>query len=79
MRITARAVAQRLNADLSDHGGPWLPCSDLAKVWAKQRHEELDEGGMDALASKLPLRHTLSCRDDDTGAEFRNRRRLSAV
>ena len=27
MRIAARAVERRLNEDLSDHGGPWLPCS----------------------------------------------------
>ena len=26
MRIAARAVERRLNADLSDHGGAWLPC-----------------------------------------------------
>jgi hypothetical protein len=26
MRIAARAAERRLNADLSDHGGAWLPC-----------------------------------------------------
>ena len=27
MRVAARVVAQRLNADTSDHAGPMLPCA----------------------------------------------------
>ena len=38
MRVAARAVEQRLNADTSDHAGPTLPCACGQSARYADRH-----------------------------------------
>src|SRR5260370_38316545 len=44
LRLAARALEQRLNADTSDHAGPDLPCSGGEQAQYRGRHEKTFEG-----------------------------------
>src|SRR4051794_8920380 len=43
LRLAARALGQRLNADTSDHAGPQLPCACGASAQYHGRHEKTFE------------------------------------
>ena len=59
MRVAARVVEQRLNADTSDHAGPMLPCACGQSARYAGRHGKNFEsvlGPCEAGARLLPLR-----------------------
>ena len=59
MRVAARAVEQRLNADTSDHAGPMSPCAGGRSARYAGRREKTHEsvlGPLEARARRLSLR-----------------------
>jgi len=61
LRLAARALEQRLNADTSDHAGPELPCSCGAPAQYRGRHEKTFESVLGALHLERAYYHCATC------------------
>jgi hypothetical protein len=64
LRLAARALEQRLNADTSDHAGPELPCSCGTPAQYDGRHQKTFQKRAGASASGTGL---LSCAKCQSG------------
>ena len=61
LRLAARALEQRLNADLSDHAGPELPCSCGGPAQYHGRHEKTFESVLGPLHLERAYYHCAKC------------------
>jgi len=61
LRLAARALEQRLNADTSDPGGPELPCSCGAAAPYRGRHAKTFETVLGPLCLKRAYYHCVVC------------------
>jgi hypothetical protein len=61
LRLAARALEQRLNADTSDHAGPELPCSCGAPAQYRGRHEKTFESVLGPLHLERAYYHCAKC------------------
>jgi Uncharacterised protein family (UPF0236) len=61
LRLAARALEQRLNADTSDHAGPLLPCSCGATAQYRGRHEKTFESVLGPLCLTRAYYHCRQC------------------
>jgi hypothetical protein len=61
LRLAARALEQRLNADTSDHVGPELPCSCGAAAQYRGRHEKTFESVLGPLHLERAYYHCAKC------------------
>jgi hypothetical protein len=61
MRVAARAVERRINADLSDHAGPRLPCPCGQPARYAGRHDKTFESVLGALTLSRAYYHCESC------------------
>ena len=62
MRLAARAVEQRLNADTADHAGPDLPCSCGEMAQYHGRHRKTFESVLGPLHLERAYYHCEKCR-----------------
>lgn len=62
LRLAARALEQRLNADTSDHAGPKLPCSYGALAQYRGRHEKTFASVLGPLRLERAYYHCAQCR-----------------
>jgi hypothetical protein len=62
LRLAARALEQRLNADTSDHAGPELPCSCGGSARYRDRHEKTFESVLGPLRLERAYYHCAACR-----------------
>ena len=61
LRLAARALEQRLNADTSDHAGPELPCSCGEPAQYRGRHEKTFESVLGPLHLERAYYHCARC------------------
>ncbi len=61
LRLAARALEQRLNADTSDHAGPELPCSCGEPAQYRGRHEKTFESVLGPLRLERAYYHCAPC------------------
>jgi Uncharacterised protein family (UPF0236) len=61
LRLAARALEQRLNADISDHAGPLLPCSCGATAQYRGRHDKTFESVLGPLCLTRAYYHCRQC------------------
>jgi len=61
LRLAARALEQRLNADISDHAGPELPCSCGEPAQYHGRHEKTVESVLGPLHLERAYYHCAKC------------------
>jgi len=61
LRLAARALEQRLNADTSDHAGPELPCSCGAPAQYHGRHQKTFESVLGPLHLERAYYHCAKC------------------
>jgi hypothetical protein len=61
LRLAARALEQRLNADTSDHAGPELPCSCGAPAQYRGRHEKTFTSVLGPLRLERAYYHCARC------------------
>jgi Uncharacterised protein family (UPF0236) len=61
LRLAARALEQRLNADTSDHAGPELPCSCGGPAQYRGRHEKTFESVLGPLRLERAYYHCARC------------------
>jgi hypothetical protein len=61
LRLAARALEQRLNADTSDHAGPELPCSCGEPAQYRGRHEKTFESVLGPLRLERAYYHCARC------------------
>ena len=61
LRLAARALEQRLNADLSDHAGPELPCSCGSPAQYHGRHWKTFESVLGPLRLERAYYHCAQC------------------
>jgi hypothetical protein len=61
LRVAARAVEARLNADTSDHAGPWLPCGCGQQARYAGRHEKTFHTAIGDLALRRAYYHCAAC------------------
>lgn len=61
LRLAARALEQRLNADTSDHVGPELPCTCGALAQYRGRHEKTFESVLGPLRLERAYYHCVVC------------------
>jgi hypothetical protein len=61
LRLAARALEQQLNADLSDHAGPELPCSCGGLAQYHGRHDKTFESVLGPLHLKRAYYHCTKC------------------
>lgn len=61
LRLAARALEQRLNADTSDHAGPELPCSCGDPAQYGGRHEKTFESVLGPLRLERAYYHCAAC------------------
>ena len=61
LRLAARALEQRLNADTSDHAGPELPCSRGEPARYRGRHEKTFESVLGPLRLERAYYHCPGC------------------
>jgi transposase len=61
LRLAARALEQRLNADTSDHAGPELPCSCGGRAQYHGRHEKTFESVLGPLHLERAYYHCENC------------------
>ncbi|HEY1963276.1 MAG TPA: hypothetical protein VGG59_00025, partial [Acidobacteriaceae bacterium] len=61
LRLAARAVEQRLNADITDHTGPELPCSCGGAARYHGRHEKTFESVLGPLHLERAYYHCEKC------------------
>jgi hypothetical protein len=61
LRLAARALEQRLNADTSDHAGPELPCSCGEPAQYHGRHEKTVESVLGPLHLERAYYHCAKC------------------
>jgi len=61
LRLAARALEQRLNADTSDHAGPELPCSCGEPAPYRGRHEKTFESALGPLRLQRAYYHCAKC------------------
>ena len=61
LRLAARALEQRLNADTSDHAGPELPCSCGEPARYRGRHEKTFESVLGPLRLERAYYHCTRC------------------
>jgi len=61
LRLAARALEQRLNADLSDHAGPELPCSCGGLAQYHGRHDKTFESVLGPLHLERAYYHCAKC------------------
>src|SRR6266480_3806992 len=62
LRLAARALGQRLNADTSDHAGPELPCSCGGPAQYHGRHEKTVESVLGPLHLERAYYHCAKLR-----------------
>jgi hypothetical protein len=64
LRVAARAIEQRLNADTSDHAGPTLPCPHCAApARYAGRHLKTFSSALGALTLKRAYYHCEACKE----------------
>jgi len=61
LRLAARALEQRLNADTTDHAGPELPCACGAVALYHGRHEKTFESVLGPLRLERAYYHCAKC------------------
>jgi len=61
LRLAARALEQRLNADTSDHGGPQRPCPCGGSAYYHGRHEKTFESVLGPLRLQRAYYHCPHC------------------
>lgn len=61
LRLAARALEQKLNADTSDHAGPNLPCSCGEPAQYRGRHEKTFESVLGPLRLERAYYHCAGC------------------
>src|SRR5206468_3694948 len=61
LRLAARALEQRLNADTSDHAGPELPCSCAGPAQYHGRHQKTFESVLGPLHLERAYYHCAKC------------------
>ena len=61
LRLAARALEQRLNADTSDHAGATLPCSCGEAAQYRGRHEKTFESVLGPLHLQRAYYHCAKC------------------
>jgi len=61
LRLAARALEQRLNADTSDHAGPELSCSCGEPAQYRGRHEKTFESVLGPLRLERAYYHCANC------------------
>ena len=61
LRLAARALEQRLNADTSDHAGAELPCSCGEPAQYRGRHEKTFESVLGPLRLERAYYHCAQC------------------
>ena len=61
LRLAARALEQRLNADTSDHAGPELPCSCGEPAQYRGRHQKTFESVLGPLRLERAYYHCAQC------------------
>ena len=61
LRLAARALEQRLNADTSDHAGPELSCSCGEPAQYRGRHEKTFESVLGPLRLERAYYHCTKC------------------
>ena len=61
LRLAARALEQRLNADTSDHVGPELPCPCGGFAQYHGRHEKTFESALGPLRLERAYYHCERC------------------
>jgi hypothetical protein len=61
LRLAARALGQRLNADTSDHAGPQLPCACGASAQYHGRHEKTFESVLGPLLLERAYYYCAQC------------------
>ena len=61
LRLAARALEQRLNADTSDHAGPELPCACGGSAQYHGRHEKTFESALGFLRLERAYYHCARC------------------
>ena len=61
LRLAARALEQRLNADTSDHAGPELPCACGDPARYRGRHEKTFESVLGPLRLQRAYYHGTLC------------------
>jgi hypothetical protein len=61
LRLAARALEQRLNADTSDHSGAELPCSCGEPAQYRGRHEKIFESVLGPLRLERAYYHCSRC------------------
>ena len=61
LRLAARALEQRLNADISDHAGPELPCSCGAPAQYHGRHGKTFTSVLGPLHLERAYYHCIPC------------------
>jgi hypothetical protein len=61
LRLAARALEQRLNADTSDHAGAELPCSCGEPAQYRGRHEKTFESVLGPLRLERAYYHCAKC------------------
>src|SRR3989442_12493734 len=62
LRLAARALEQRLNADTSDHAGAELPCSCGESAQYRDRHEKTFESVLGPLRLERAYYHCDHCK-----------------
>lgn len=62
LRLAARALEQRLNADTSDHAGPELPCSCGGPAQYHGRHQKTVESVLGPLHLERAYYHCAKCK-----------------
>ena len=62
MRLAARALEQRLNADTSDHAGPELPCSCGESASYRGRHWKTFESVLGSLHLERAYYYCVKCK-----------------
>ena len=63
LRLAARALEQRLNADTTDHTGPELPCPCGAVAQYRGRHEKTFESVLGPLRLERAYYHCTKCQN----------------
>src|ERR1700736_4105974 len=61
LRLAARALEQRLNADITDHAGPELPCACGGLAQYHGRHRKTFESVLGALHLERAYYHCAKC------------------
>jgi hypothetical protein len=70
LRLAARALEQRLNADTSDYVGPELPCPCGGSARYHGRHGKTFESALGALSTSSVLTTTVSNATADSAREI---------